>query len=188
MITSEKLQEIIRYEFDKDKFFKKNKYILYISWILSIYLFSRVIYYTYCLLFDGLGAMLSEIIIFFVGCVGFVLVFTLLLPYLFIYYAKKAKYKTSFIEIKENICKYNKVESPHILKGAKRRVYYINKVSKVDSNSKRVYIYGEIHVKQYTEGLNNMEHYNTINKLKIPNYYKNIEEVSAFISSKIVKS
>jgi len=120
--------------------------------------------------------------------IGTMIVAFLILPYLFTYNAKKAKYKTNFFEIKDNVCIYNKMKSAYLYTGVERKIYYLNKVSAVESDSKCVYIYGEIQVKKYTEGLNKVEICKIVDKVKIPNYYKNLDEVIAFISPKIYKN
>ncbi|MBC8060245.1 MAG: hypothetical protein H7Y18_06225 [Clostridiaceae bacterium] len=171
---------MVRYEFDKAKFIKGNKYILYIICIPLLLCVLRMLYLE---LYMGVSRTVSQWLIGFI----IVIVFMLFIPYLFTYNAKKAKYKTNFIEIKDNICIYNKMQSAQFLTGVERRMYYLNKVSKIDSNSKYVFLYGEIEVKKHTEGSKKVEPYKTINKLKIPNYYKNIDEVITFISLKIVK-
>ncbi|MBC8060247.1 MAG: hypothetical protein H7Y18_06235 [Clostridiaceae bacterium] len=172
---------MVRYEFDGDKFYKNNKYILYIIPIPAIISNLRMIYYQLSI---GINMTFGDLLI----DLGTTIVFLLLLPYLFTYNAKKAKYKTNFFEIKDNICIYNKAQSASIKAGLERRIYYLNKVSKIDSNSKYVCLYGEIEVKKHTEGSKKVEPYKTIDKLKIPNYYKDIDEVITFIASKTVKN
>jgi hypothetical protein len=172
---------MVRYEFDADKFYKNNKFILYIIPIPSILLILRLVYIK---LFIGSSTSISVTLFAF----GTMIVVFLFLPYLFTYSAKKAKYKTNFIEIKDNICIYNKMQSAQILTGVERRIYYLNNVSKINSNSKGTYIDGEIEVKKYTMGSNRVEPCKIVDKLKIPNYYKNIDEVITFISSKIDKN
>ncbi|MBC8060246.1 MAG: hypothetical protein H7Y18_06230 [Clostridiaceae bacterium] len=171
---------MVRYEFDRNKFYKNNKYILYIICIPLMLCVLRMIYIK---LYMGDRSTFSSWLIPFI----IVIVSTMFIPYLFTYNAKKAKYKTNFIEIKNNICIYDKAQSASIEAGLERRMYYLNKVSKIDSNSKYVFLYGEIEVIKHTEGSKKVEPYKTINKLKIPNYYKNIDEVITFISSKIIK-
>jgi hypothetical protein len=169
-----------RYEFDDDKFFKNNKYILY---IICIPLILCVLRFLYLKLYMGDSSTISSWLIAFI----IVIISTMFFPYLFTYNAKKAKHKTNFIEIKDNLCIYNKMQSAYILTGVERRIYYLNNVSKIDASSKCVYLYGEIEVKKYTEGEKKVEPYTVVNKLKIPNYYKDIEEFITFISCKMSK-
>jgi len=172
---------MVRYEFDGDKFLKNNKYILYIIPIPTILLLLRLVYIR---LFIGSSTSIGVTLF----AIGTMIVAFLILPYLFTYNAKKAKYKTNFFEIKNNVCIYNIMKSAYLYTGVERRIYYLDKVSAVESDSKCVCIYGEIQVKKYTEGLNKVELCKIVDKVKIPNYYKNIEEIIAFISSKIDKS
>lgn len=169
---------MVRYEFDSDKFHKNNKYMLYIIPIPFMLCVLRMLYIE---LYMGIKSTFSSWIIPFI----IVIISTILLPYLFTYNAKKAKYKTNFIEIKDNICTYNKMQSAYVFTGVERRIYYIDKVLSAEANFKKLVIHGNIDVKKSIDGSNKVEYFTTESELIIPNYYKNMEEVISFISTKI---
>ncbi|MGV8984504.1 hypothetical protein [Clostridium sp.] len=169
---------MVRYEFDRDKFHEKNRYILILLWVPTIWISLQMLYVN---LFKNISTSFKDIAFL----IAIVLIFTFL-QYIFTYVVKKSMYSSNFFVITNGRCLYNKTHLSDPNAGSDRRIYDLNKILKVESDFKSTCFYGEIQVRDNTDG--DIKSRKTISKLKVKNYYKDIEEVIKFVNRDKVES